>query len=70
MRNLPVAYILSVLTAVLVVACAPAPETKTTAPQSATPTKDAEIKPTTTGYAEVTASSSITRSTALVNPSC
>lgn len=50
MRKIPWA---SALTVVLLVACAPAPETKNAAPQSATSAGEAEIKPATSGYAEV-----------------
>ena len=53
MRNIPGAWILSALTAICLVACAPAPDTKTAATQSATPVPEAEMKPATSGYAEV-----------------
>ena len=45
--------VLSALVGVLLVACAPTPETRTAAPQSATPAQGTEMKPTTSGYAEV-----------------
>jgi len=52
MRDIPVSCVLSALTILLLVACAPAPDTKTAAPQ-ATSAKEAEMKPATSGYAEV-----------------
>src|SRR6185369_5938274 len=53
MLNISRTRTLCILTATLLVACAPAPETKTTEPPSGSPSMDTEIKPTTSGYAEV-----------------
>lgn len=50
MRNLLVFCFLSAL---IGVACAPAPETKTAAPHPPSPATEAEMKPATSGYAEV-----------------
>src|SRR5262245_58860500 len=52
MRSILGTCVLGALSVALV-ACAPAPETKTAAPEAATPAKEAEMKPERTGYAEV-----------------
>jgi len=53
MRRILGPCVLGALTGVVLVACAPAPETKTAAPATATPAKETEMKPTKSGYAEV-----------------
>ena len=51
MRNI-LTYVIA-LTAALLIACAPAPEPKTAAPQTPTPAKEAEMKPAKSGYMDV-----------------
>jgi hypothetical protein len=41
------------LTAVLLAACAPAPKTKTAASEAVTPAGEVEMKPVSSGYADV-----------------
>ena len=53
MRKKLGACILCALTAVLLVACTSKPDTNTTAPQPAPSATETEMKPTTSGYAEV-----------------
>ena len=53
MRIVLGARVLGAWTGALLVACAAAPETKTTGREAATPAKEAELKPARSGYAEV-----------------
>src|SRR5918996_576712 len=53
MRRILGACVPGALTGVLLVACAPAPETQTAASEAATPASQAETKPTRSDYADV-----------------
>ena len=53
MLRIPGARVCGALTGVLLVACAPGPETKTPAPEAATPAREAQLKPAKNGYADV-----------------
>src|SRR5262245_5398467 len=52
-RSIQLACLLGVLTGALAVACAPARETKSAVPEGSITTREAEMKPASTGYAEV-----------------